>query len=179
MWFHESARSPARGRPRNGWLRGPDDPDRDDPGRLAVTRPPCVGDILLHPQRMVEWVDFRARVFRAREFGGTPLEHHGAENLPVRMRDMPWQQAPIEDGWVELPSRGRVPHTLAVPLIVAIYEMPDGGAGHCLEQPDICDRCRQCAAVLAQMSVTARKKAVRRASAVLWERARARATRTL
>jgi len=71
----------------------------------------------------------------------------------------------------------RLPYTAAVPLIRAIYSRSDGITGCCLHvvlddgnwdcldwclaQEGICDECRACAGVLASMSMTARRKALR------------------
>lgn len=66
-------------------------------------RPPYVGDVLLEPQRFVCWVDRDARAFRCQPLIGTPRENAGDDLLPARMRDAPWEAAPIEEGWTELP----------------------------------------------------------------------------
>jgi hypothetical protein len=71
----------------------------------------------------------------------------------------------------------RVPYTAAVPLIESIYSRHSAGCclhividdgnwdslDWCLEQPDICDECRECALILKTMTVTAMKKACRKA----------------
>ena len=62
-------------------------------------RAPFPGDVLLDPPRQVSWVDRNTREYRCQPLHGTPAENYGADNLPKLMRDAPWEQAPIEDGW--------------------------------------------------------------------------------
>jgi hypothetical protein len=66
-------------------------------------RRPYVGDVLLEPQRFVCWVDGSRRVFRCQPLEGTPERHYGRENLPHEMQGKPFEAAPLEEGWTELP----------------------------------------------------------------------------
>lgn len=66
-------------------------------------RRPFIGDVLLSPQRHVVLIDTAKREFQCQRLHGTPEDHFGEDALPDRMRGKGFGEAPIEDGWTELP----------------------------------------------------------------------------